>query len=182
VSSDYTSFSDRPIILTDVETTGLNPRRHEIIDIGAIKIDQNLNVLDRFATKVKPLYISSAEPAALKINGYTPEAWFNAIHPFTAINEFRKFSAGGILGAWNITFEFTFLDEMFREHHVPNDMDYHRIDLPSIAWILLPAMGTFNMNKVAAHFNIPPEAEPHTGIGGAEHELEILRYMKGKLL
>ena len=175
-------FSDRAIILTDVETTGLDPRRHEIIDIGAIKINQNLDVLDVFATKVKPQYISSAEPGALKINGYTPEAWINATHPWTAINEFQKFSAEGILCAWNITFEFTFLDEMFREHKLANHMDYHRIDLPSIAWALIPGLSKFSLNSVGAHFNIPSEAEPHSAFGGAEYELEVFRHLKGRLL
>lgn len=181
--SNDMNFSDRAIILTDVETTGLDPRRHEIIDIGAIKIDQNLNVLERFATKVKPLYLGPASPDALKINGYSPETWINASHPWTAINEFQKFSADGILAAWNITFEFSFLTEMFQEYQVRNDMDYHRIDLPSIAWaLIIPRLEKFSLNAVGAHFNIPPEAEPHTGIGGAEYELEVFRHLKGRLL
>ena len=181
--SNDIKFSDRAIILTDVETTGLDPRRHEIIDIGAIKIDQNLNVLGRFATKVKPQYPSSIEPGALTINGYTPEAWVSAAHPWSAINEFQKFSAEGILCAWNITFEFTFLDEMFREHKLANRMDYHRIDLPSIAWaLIIPKLEKFSLNAVGAHFSLPPEAEPHTAIGGAEYELEVFRHLKGRLL
>ena len=57
-----------------------------------------------------------------------------------------------------------------------------RIDLPSIAWALIPGLKKFSLNAVGAHFNIPPEAEPHTGISGAEYELEVFRHLKGRLL
>jgi DNA polymerase III subunit alpha, Gram-positive type len=179
------NFSDRAIILTDVETTGLDPRRHEIIDIGAIKIDQNLNVLGRFATKVKPQFLGSADPVALKINGYSPDAWGCAEHPWTAFHDFHKFSAGEILAGWNVAFEFMFLKDAFQEYQVADIMTSYahlRIDLPSIAWALIPGLKKFSLNAVGAHFYIPPEFEPHTAIGGAEYELEVFRHLKGRLL
>lgn len=175
-------FRTRPIIITDVETTGLNPTHHEIIDIGAIKVNHDLQEIARFDVKVQPMLVFNAEPEALKINGYNREGWHLASYPHDAAAAFRDFSAEGILCAWNITFEYSFLEALFSEARIPSSMDYHRIDIPSIAWMLLPELKSMSMNSVAEHFNMPREPEPHRGITGAAYELEILRYLKGRTI
>jgi DNA polymerase III subunit alpha, Gram-positive type len=175
-------FRTRPIIITDVETTGLDPRTHEIVEIGAIAVDHDLKELNRFNLKVIPEHIHTAEPEALVINGYDPKLWMNAGSQFTAAREFRDFSMDGILGAWNITFEYNFLEALFRRMGYESGMDYHRIDIPSIAWMLIPSLKYLSLDMVAKHFGLQPEPKPHRGITGAEYELEVLRFLKGRAL
>jgi DNA polymerase III epsilon subunit-like protein len=68
-------FHQRPIIVVYFETTGLNPRRQDIIEIGAIRVDQeNLLEQDRFEQKVKIQNRETIQPVALQVNGYTEEA------------------------------------------------------------------------------------------------------------
>ena len=173
------NFNQRPIILTDVETTGLDPRYHEIVEIGAIKVDQDLNELGRFDLKVLPIFLERAEPEALAINGYRDQLWEGAESYLTAARAFAEFSAEGVLAAWNITFEYSFLDQMFRDTRVQNKMDYHRIDLPSIAWALLPGIKKLSLDAVGAYFGLEPEKKPHRGIRGAEYELQVLKHLRG---
>ena len=174
------NFSERPIIITDVETTGLNPRLHETIEIGAVKVDHNLLELDRFDVKVKPYFIERAEAKALEINGYNARDWEYALEPWNATTLFSKFARDGILCAWNITFEYGFLEELFRTTQVFNSMDYHRIDIPSIAWAKFPGLDKIGLDAIGARFGLAPEVKPHRGINGALYEWEVLYNLLNK--
>ena len=70
------------ITVLDTETTGLNRSEHEIIEIALISYIIAANgdkyVLKTFESKIKPGHIESASPEALKINGYSEEAWSSA--------------------------------------------------------------------------------------------------------
>ena len=42
------------LVVLDTETTGLDPERDRIIDIGAVRLGPELEVRDRFVTLVDP--------------------------------------------------------------------------------------------------------------------------------
>ena len=46
-------MTERVFVALDLETTGLNPDRDQIIEIGAVKISNNL-IVERFTTLVNP--------------------------------------------------------------------------------------------------------------------------------
>ena len=75
------------ITALDTETTGLDLKRHQIIQLGLIqyeyKDDGDLRLLEKFQYNIKPSNIKAASPEALKINGYTEEQWLDA-EPFAA--------------------------------------------------------------------------------------------------
>lgn len=172
------NFFDRPLVVTDVETTGLDVRRHEIIEIGAVMLDPV--TLDLGATldlKIKPEHPETAQVEAFAINGYTPEAWQEAIALHEAMTRYAEFTAGAVFASWNITFDWQFIEEAFRTTDVRPELDYHRIDIPSLAWLQLRAKRptSFKLSSLAPLLGIEPEPAVHRAINGAITAAKVLR-------
>ena len=60
------------ICFVDTETTGLDKSRHEIIEIAILVLEGGQ--LKGYNQKIAPTHIATADPVALKINRYIPEA------------------------------------------------------------------------------------------------------------
>ncbi|GAG21926.1 unnamed protein product, partial [marine sediment metagenome] len=65
------------IVCFDLETSGLDLDDHEVIQIGAIKVNESLNrhVIKSFEMKVRMENPERASPSALKVNRYDLEVW-----------------------------------------------------------------------------------------------------------
>lgn len=172
------SMAGRAIAITDIETTGLDPMVHEIIEIGLFVVNQDtLEVMDKIDLKVRPEHIETAQAAALKVNGYRAEDWNGAISLKEAMILFGEKTCGAIFCAHNVTFDWFFVHEAFRKTGVKNELDYHRIDLFTLAWAKLQKKGLehFTMNAVAKYLGIPEEPSPHRAINGAALAGEIYK-------
>lgn len=102
----------RPRAFVDVETTGTQPGRHEIIEIGAVVAsgEKSYAVTDSFEMKAKPQRIAEAEPAALMVNRYSDEEWRDALPIDEAVRQFCDRVRGASLYAWNAGFDRAFLE------------------------------------------------------------------------
>jgi DNA polymerase III alpha subunit (gram-positive type) len=179
------AFRYRPLIVMDFETTGYNPDIHDIIEMGAVRVQQSdlgFGPDYRFERKIKIQHPDTAQSAALAVNGYTPEAWAGAIDLREALREFRYFAYDGIFCAWNITFEYRFLCEAFRRAEMENiflERHYsHHIDIPSVVWSRFPALESLSYEKTSEKLGIESEPRPHRALGGAIHNLQMLRAIR----
>lgn len=62
------------LVFFDLETGGLDPARHPIIQIAAIAVDGQLHELDVFERKID-FDMDAADPEALSKNSYNREIW-----------------------------------------------------------------------------------------------------------
>jgi len=172
-------FLQRPLAITDVETTGLDFKIHEIIELGLLVVNQKtLEVVDEFETKIKPANIETAEPKALQLNGYNEQDWVNALDLGYVMGVYSKKTREAIFLAHNVTFDWSFIFEAFRKTNAANLMDYHRVDLFTCAWAKasrLPGLKKFNLDELCKYFGIPPEPVPHRAINGVRNELKVLK-------
>jgi DNA polymerase-3 subunit epsilon len=74
----------KPLVFLDTETTGFNPNKQEMISISMIDEEGKPLLKDPktgemvHELKIKPKNIEEAQEEALRINGYTEEAWKDA--------------------------------------------------------------------------------------------------------
>lgn len=169
---------ERPIAITDVETTGLDPTIQEIVEIGLVLVSQQtLEIIDTLDVKVQPEHPETATEFALKLNGYNATDWQNALTLQAAMSLYSEKTKDAIFCAHNVTFDWSFILEAFKKTGVKNLMDYHRVDLFTMAWMKLRNSGLekFNMNEVAKHLGIPEEPMPHRAINGTMTAYEIYK-------
>jgi len=173
-----THIFERPIAITDVETTGLDFAIQEIIEIGLVVINQKtLEIIDTLDIKVKPEHIETADEFALKINGYNETDWKDALTLKEAMSIYGQKTKGAIFCAHNVTFDWSFIFEAFKKTGIENQMDHHRIDLFTMIWMKFrnSSFGKFNLNEVAKRLGVPEEPMPHRAINGTMTAYEIYK-------
>ena len=168
--------------IVDIETTGDDELKYEILEIGLLLVRQkDLEVIDSGNWLVKPHHIETAIPAAIERNGYNENDWRDAQELGEVMPEFSGKTKDAVFTAFNVSFDWAFIKNAFRTTGVPNLMDYHRLDIMTLAW----AMGgdnleRFNLKAVAEFFGVPPEPDVHRALNGAETALAVFRKIKNK--
>ena len=128
------------IIFIDIETTGLDPAYHEIIEIAII--GKNI----RYHEKIKPLHLERADPSALARNGFTSKEWRSAIHPRAAVQKISDLIQGKTIVGHNPTFDMSFLDELFHQYNILVHYDIRLIDTVTLAHEHLAPCGLEKMS------------------------------------
>lgn len=167
---------EHPIAFTDVETSGLDAVKHEILEIGLVLVDQKTGeVVDTLNIKVRPEHIETADETALKINGYNAVDWQDASSISQAIALYGEKAKDAIFCSHNVTFDWSFIAEAFKKAGLKSTLDYHRLDLFTLIWAKTKNSNieSFNLSKVARFFGLPEEALPHRAINGARTAHEI---------
>lgn len=119
-------------LVLDLETSGLDPSTHEILEIAAAEMTPHGVLTGKTVRgKVKPR--KDVDPKAAAVNGYTPAKWEFAEELEFKKAEFNRVFFGStlqILG-WNPSF-----DEKFIRSWVSKDMklSYHPVDVFSIIY------------------------------------------------
>lgn len=172
------NFKTRNIAITDLETTGLDPLRHEIIEIGLVLISQpELKIIETLDIKVKPERIETATPEALQINGYREEDWENALSLQDALPAYLKKAAGALFCAYNTHFDLPFIKQACFKTNIPLALDHHCIDIPTLVWskYRTAELESMKLSKVAQFLGLAPEPELHRAINGAMLAYEVLK-------
>lgn len=141
---------DGPIVCFDIETTGLDNRRDAITEIGAVVLEngQITDTFNIFADPGRPL-----PPEIVQLTGITDQMLEGAPSQAEAIRAFLEFAAGRPLAAHNAEFDMGFIAEGCRRNQIP--FEATSLDTLILAQNLLPELGKYKLDLVAAHLNLP---------------------------
>lgn len=134
------------LLAFDLETTGLDPERDSIIEIGAVRF-RGSRVEDEWSTLVNPG--RPLDPVIKDLTGITDEMLTNAPRLAQVIQDFQDFAGDCIVLGHNVRFDLSFLQ--------PKGIFQHNLGLDTytIASVLLPSAGRYNLAGLASALAVP---------------------------
>jgi len=138
VSAAKMPIGSRRLLFVDVETTGFDPARHEIIEIAAVRVHPQLLYVEReLVSRVRPQFPERCSAETAAINGFDPMLWDDAPDIYDVLKRYVPLAEGCLLVGHNIGFDKSFLSAGFRRAGLEEPkMDHHVIDTASLAWPL----------------------------------------------
>ena len=149
-------------VVFDIETTGFNPQRNNIIEIGAVKVIEG-KITDRFSTFVNP-----REPIPYRITQLTSitDAMVEDAPFITEVlPKFLDFCEGCTLVAHNAGFDTGFIRQKAADLAI--ETDFTVVDTVAMARAQLPELGKFKLDHVAKALKVSLENH-HRAVDDAE--------------
>ena len=178
------------MIVVDVETTGIDPKKHSIVSIGAVSFYNSRN---QFYQECKIWDGSEVTEEALKINGFSEEDIKNPNKKTLkeVIKNFLNWAdniKNKTIAGENPSFDRDFLKASIERSGLKWEFGYRTVDLHSLCYAnylkrgeALPAK--LNTDKTLNYVGLPDEPKPHNALTGAKMEAEAFsRLIYGKVL
>ena len=157
-------WRSRPLVVVDVETTGLTPLRHQVIELGAVKVVDG-QITETFHRLVKPTRAISA--ATVRITGIKEEELVDGVAERDLWELFFAFADGAVLAAHNARFDMGFLRQGFRQLHPEGDFEPIVLDTLGLARAVLPGLKSYGLGPLSDHYKIPL-SQHHRALADAE--------------
>ncbi len=161
---EFSSLDKEKYCIIDIETTGLDYTKNEIIEIAAIKL-KNGEVENIFDTLVKPK--GSISPEIEKLTGINDDMVQDHEGIEIVGPKFLDFIGNDILVAHNSSFDVPFL-----MHHIGKKFENQVVCTVKASRYLLPALANHKLHTVAAHFNVTAQNR-HRALGDVETTLQV---------
>lgn len=163
---------DRSLIVVDLETSGLDPVKHEILEFACFNEKKG----SHHSFKIKPRNIETASERALEINGYSEEAWKDAMEPEDALHRINELLTGGIYLGQNIPFDLRFLNASFDRYGIKSLLGRRHVDTMTLAYEHLVPLGinSLSLGTICEFLDISNEGA-HTASADVFRTYEVYR-------
>jgi DNA polymerase III epsilon subunit family exonuclease len=107
---DAASIDDVRFAVVDIESTGLDPSRHRILQVAIVLVDRHGNVVDRWSSYVKPRWGRFSRLGPVHIHGIRHRDLAGAPRLADVLTETFRRIEGAVLTAHNLAFDLAFLE------------------------------------------------------------------------
>ena len=161
-------------VVVDLETTGLQPAKDRILEIGAVKVEKGV-VKDTFSTFINP---RMAIPAYIQaLTGITQDMVKDAGTAEQAFYEFLDFCGDAVLMGHNLMFDYSFLKHQAANLKIP--FERKGLDTLKIARGILPELESRSLTSLCEYFQINRE-HAHRAFHDALATHEVYEQLKAK--
>lgn len=143
---------DGPIVVLDLETTGLDYRTEGIVEIGAVKLD-NGQVVDTFHTLVNPQ--QPIRSSSHRIHAISEEMVQDAPTIQEVLPPLLAFLGDLPFVAHNAIFDFSFLNQAMKKH-LDRRLTNHRIDSQELFRVVFPEEVSHGLSALLERFGFDP--------------------------
>ncbi len=167
------------ITVLDTETTGLDPKIHEVIQFAAVRLflrdDGSINIFDKLDIKIAPRNIGLASPQALKVNGYTESSWIGTLPIDKHLPSISNFilNCDFLLGQ-NLIFDLKFLQKEFHNNKVtikfPKYADTRQMASKLVKKGILK---NASMDRLCEHYEIKFSGRAHTALTDCQRTISV---------
>ena len=176
------------LLFLDLETTGLSPFVHEILEVAAIRTTPDaFTIKEVYTARMFPERLDVSQPEALKLNGYNAAEWSRELceQPHIVAERLAVLSKDAMLVGQNVSFDMSCVDALlFKLRMGFGPWSKYEIDIASIAWPLVQAKRIESPSLVnIANFLGLKLGEPrHRALADAEYArsvyISLLSYFK----
>ena len=166
-------------LVFDFETTGLEPGRHEPIQVAALLLDDQMAEHGAFEALMRPLRPEEASPEALEVNGRNLDDLASEPHPADVLAQFVGFAqeAGEpvVMVGHNVGFDLRFLRREEATYGLFLPRRDVAVDTCEMAKVHLQArghVGDSRLTTIAAHYGISYHA--HDALGDVRATAQVL--------
>ena len=172
------NLRDATYVIFDIETSGLDIRFHDIIELGAVKVQHGM-ILDTFAEMIRPVKRPISDYVT-KLNGITQEMVQDGEDIKSALESFVEFTKGCVLVAHNAKFDTDFIYEKMKEFDVEFKV-LPCIDTIQIARALYAGKTKhFNLGAIGKYLKVEVEQQ-HRAVHDSRTLNNIFQKMLGDL-
>ncbi|OGY80023.1 MAG: hypothetical protein A3B74_05200 [Candidatus Kerfeldbacteria bacterium RIFCSPHIGHO2_02_FULL_42_14] len=175
------NMRNHPLVFFDIETTGIIPEQHEIIELAYVVADQHtLRILKEKSLQVQVKHLETADPFALSIIQYEKRDWSDAMPLRQALAQFLEDANDGLLIGQNISFDWAFLRRALSSEGLEDTLHYHRLDIMSMAFLVLhdvPELKKFSLKELTTYFHVPLNKE-HEALSDAHATLAVYKKLR----
>lgn len=176
----------KDLLLIDLEATGLDAARHEIIQIAAILLDKKtLKEKEVFSSYVKPSKWAGRDLESMKVNGIALAQLKGAPDLKKVLGSFNKLfnPKTVILSYYGGLLDMDFLRAAYKKIGLMWEFDYHYLNLWGVFYSFLAAKNRLNNKKKFAGFSLEDlmkrfkikSKSRHDALEDCRIEAEVLR-------
>ena len=160
-------------VLVDIETTGFSPVKDDIIEIGAIRVENN-QIIQKYNQLIK--INKNLEPFTTRLTGITDEMLQTGKKISDVLKEFISFTGKDIIIGHNVTFDLVFLSyncKKYLNYNLNNDY----VDTLCMARKLIPNSINYKLGTLAEFFNVSYKGA-HRGLKDVEITYEVYNNLR----